>query len=311
MKIVMALCTALLISSLQPALAAANQYTGTWNIEPAGKPGYVNLRMEYHAATETWEESNDVPRSQLAGVSAADFNSPGERKRFTIRRDAGEFQAEGWFAHGGAAGTWTFFPSESFRGELARRGIGAPDDRRQFQLAMSGFTISTLDALSAAGFERPSVSDLIRMFEHGVSKDYVAAMRAVPLHPKTVDELIRMRDHGVSAQFAADMLRSNPRLSGEDLVDLRDHGVSAGFMRALAQDGYGTVSAQDATRLRDHGVSVEYLQGLQHLGYHPSVDDLVRLADHGVSIAFIERMRSHGYSHLSAADLIRLRDHGF
>lgn len=311
MKIALALCTALLISSLQPVFAAPNQYTGTWNIEPSSKSADVNLRMEYHGGTETWEESNDVPRSQLSGVSAADLNSNGERKRFSIRRDAGEFQAEGWFAHGRAAGTWTFLPSQNFRSELARRGVGAPDDRQQFQLAMSGFTFATLDALNAAGFQRPSVADLIRMFEHGVTQEYVAAMRGVPIRPKTVDELIRMRDHGVSAPFAAAMLRSNPGLSGEDLVNLRDHGVGADFMLALAQDGYGTVSANDATRLRDHGVSIEYLQGLRRLGYHPGIDDLVRIADHGVSVAFIQRMRSHGYTRLSADDLIRLRDHGF
>lgn len=53
------------------------------------------------------------------------------------------------------------------------------------------------------------------------------------------------------------------------------------------------------------------MHDLQHLGYMPSAEELVRLVDHGVTVSFIQRLRSHGYTHLTADDLIRLRDHGF
>ncbi len=191
------------------------------------------------------------------------------------------------------------------------RGIGAPTEKQQFELAVGRFKLATVDTLLRSGFQRPSVDDLVNMVEHGVSDNYVNAMKGLRIDPKTVGELIRMRDHGVSANYAADMMRRAPQLSSEDLIELRDHGVSSRYMEALTNAGYGNVQPSQAERLMDHGVSREYLAGLRQLGYHPSVEDLVRLADHGVSISFIDRMRTHGYTHLTVDDLIRLRDSGF
>lgn len=307
-------CALLLVLSLMGATARAEQFSGTWSITPGDKAGEVHLRMDYRRAdangNEEWDESSDVPLSQLRGLSAADLNGNGART-FSMARDAGDFSAQGSFNGGRGGGTWTFVPNRGFASELRKRGAGTPNDKQQFQLAMGGFKIATLATLLQSGFQRPNVDDLVRLTEHGVNNEYVGAMKGLRFSPKTVEELVRLRDHGVSPAYAADMLQRAPRLTAEDLIELRDHGVSTEYMQALAQGGYGNVSPSDAERMMDHGVSRSYLAGLHRLGYHPSPDELVRLADHGVSVAFIERMRNHGYARLSVDDLIRLRDHGF
>lgn len=306
-------CALLLVLSLMSATARAETFSGTWSITPGGT-GTVHLRVEYRHAdsngNEEWDQSSDVPLSQLRGLSATDLNGTG-MKSFSIVEDAGDLRAQGSFQSGRGGGTWTFVPNAAFASALQQRGAGTPSEKQQFQLAMGGFKIATLDTLLHSGFQRPSVDDLVRMTEHAVSSDYVDAMKGLRFSPKTVGELVRLRDHGVSARYAADMLRRAPQLTAEDLVDLRDHGVSTEYMQALAQAGYGNIAPSEAEKLMDHGVSRNYLAGLQRLGYHPAPDDLVRLADHGVSVAFIERMRGHGYKSLSVDDLIRLRDHGF
>jgi hypothetical protein len=294
-------CALLLVLSLMSTAARAEQFSGTWSITPSDKAGEVHLRMDYRHTDangdEEWDQSSDVPLPR-AGT-------------FSIVRDAGTFNAQGSFSGGRGGGTWTFVPNRGFAGELRKRGAGTPNDKQQFQLAMGGFKIATLDTLLQSGFQRPNVEDLVRLSEHGVSGDYVNAMKGLRFSPKTVAELIRLRDHGVSPAYAADMLQRAPQLTAQDLIELRDHGVSTEYMQALAQGGYGNVSPSDAERMMDHGVSREYLAGLHRLGYHPTPGELVRLADHGVSVAFIQRMRRHGYSRLSVDDLIRLRDHGF
>lgn len=280
------LCAVLLVLSLPAARADADSYSGTWTAQQSSAADTVHLRLDYRHADasgdEEWNESRDVPLSTLRGITASDFASGGEHKGFAIVRDAGTMQADGWFARGSASGSWTFAPNANFAEELARRGVGRPSDKQQFQLAMADFKLATLDALLRDGFERPSIGDLVAMGEHGVTDSYINGVKNVPLRPKNVGTLIRMRDHGVDAAYAAQMMSRDRNLTSEGLI-----------------------------RLRDHGVSTAYVEGLSRLGYHPSSDDLVRLADHGVSVAFIERMRSHGYSRLSADDLIRLRDHGF
>lgn len=315
MKRIVFSCALLLVLSLMIATARAESFSGTWIITPGDRAGQVDLRLQYHRADalgkEEWDESGEVPVSDLHGLSAADVHANRARKTFTIGQDAGAFRADGTFSGGQGAGTWQFEPSAAFREELRRRGVGLPSEKQQFQLAMGRFKIATLDTLLSSGFERPSVSDLVAMSAHGVSDEYVNAMKGLRLSPKAVSELIRMRDHGVTPLYAADMLRRSPQLTAKDLVELRDHGVSSEYIEALAQGGYANVSPAQAERMRDHGVSPNYIQGMQRLGYHESVDDLVRLVDHGVTVSFIERMRTHGYTHLSVDQLIRLRDHGF
>ena len=284
MKLTLVAFCALLFASI--ALAIAEDYSGTWTLEHSSEPGSVQLGLRYQKTTATgnqeWDESRPVPWSDLRGVSSADLDSNGSRKSFSIERDAGSFQAEGSLSHGHGAGVWTFAPSASFNDQLRRRGIGAADPHQQFELAMSGFQLNTLDQLLASGFQRPSVGDLVAMVGHGVSDRYIAELRGLGLHPNSAQALIRLRDHGVGESFAAAVMKASPGTTVDELVKLRDHGVGTAYMQTFA-----------------------------NMGYRVTADDLIRLRDHGVTSSFIERLRSHGYTKLSIDDLIRLRDNGF
>jgi hypothetical protein len=239
------------------APALADSYNGAWSLQPANQVGAVSLRLEYRRQQpgddETWSSTDDVPLSEIAGVSDADFRSNGEHKTFVIRRDAGDFRADGWFAHGIGSGSWTFAPSSAFRDALAHRGISNISESDQFHLAMLRFKLSTLNTLLGSGFERPSASELARMAEHGVDAQYIAALRDVPLQPKTADTLIRLRDHGVSTAYVQGLQRLGYTPSVQDLVRLVDHGVSISFIERMRSHGYTHLSAEDLIRLRDHG----------------------------------------------------------
>ena len=284
MRIALIATCALLLGTLAPALA--EDYSGTWTLAHSSQAGSVQLGLRYQhttaAGNQEWDESRTVAWSDLHGVTGADLDSSGVQKSFSIGRDAGTFQAQGSLSRGHGAGTWTFTPSAAFSDQLRRRGIGSASAPQQFELAMSGFQLSTLDHMLSAGFGRPSVGDLVAMVEHGVSDGYIAELRGLGLRPNNAQTLIRMRDHGVGSSFAAAVMKALPGTTVDTLIALRDHGVGTSFIQAFA-----------------------------NLGYHVSADDLIRLRDHGVSSSFIERMRSHGYTRLSVDDLIRLRDSGF
>lgn len=238
-------CALLLVLSLIAIAARADSYSGTWSIQPSEKPGEVQLDMRWERVDanghDSWEESDDVPAPQIRNGA------------FTIAEDAGEFRAQGTFNGQSGAGTWTFVPNPQFGAELARRGVGTPNDFDTFRLAMARFKLSTLDTLLAAGFERPSVRDLVRMGEHGVGSDYIAAMKGLDFQPKTVESLIRLRDHGVSTKYMHDLWNLGYHPSAQELVRLRDHGVTAAFIQRLRSHGYNNLSADDLIRLRDHG----------------------------------------------------------
>jgi hypothetical protein len=250
-------CALLLVLSLMTAVARADSYSGTWSVGPSSKAGQVHLRLQYRRVdangNEEWDESGDVALSKLQGLNSSDLRSNGERKNFSVVEDAGTFRAEGTFSGGQGGGPWTFVPSSTFGDELRRRGIAAPSEKEQFQLAMGRFKLSTLDALLRSGFDRPSVSDLVTMCEHGVSDDYVNAMKGLRFSHKSVSELIRLRDHGVSLGYIAGLQRLGYRPSPEDLIRLVDHGVSVSFIESMRIHGYTHLSVDELIRLRDHG----------------------------------------------------------
>jgi hypothetical protein len=212
---------------------------------PSSKPGMVQFELRWQQTdafgNETWDESNDIPRPSITNNA------------FTIVRAAGTFSAQGYARGDQGGGVWTFSPNPNFARELQQRGVGAPTEKEQFQLAMGDFTLAELDTLLAAGFARPTAHDLVRMQEHGVSNDFIAAMKGLRFSPKTVDELIRLRDHGVTPDYIDGLQRLGYTPSADDLVRLRDHGVTVAFVERMRSHGYTRLTAEDLIRLRDHG----------------------------------------------------------
>ncbi|HKU66328.1 MAG TPA: hypothetical protein VJP85_00985 [Candidatus Baltobacteraceae bacterium] len=225
--------------------ARADSYTGTWSITPSSTPGRVHIELRYRRddwrGTQDWDESHDAPAP------------PVKNNAFIIESDAGSFLAQGTFSNGQGGGTWTFAPNPAFRSELRRRGVEAPSDEEQFALAMSDFKLSSLDTLLAAGFAKPSAHDLVRMGEHGITDDYIAAMKGLQFSPKTIDSLVRLRDHGVTPNYMHDLAQMGYNPSADELVRLVDHGVTANFIERMRSHGYTHLSADDLIRLRDHG----------------------------------------------------------
>lgn len=212
---------------------------------PSSTPGSVQLELRYeridNGDTDMSDESHDIPTPQVHGNA------------FTVVEQAGEFHLQGTFSGGQGAGTWTFAPNPDFARELRQRGVAAPNDKEQFELALGHFTLAELDALLAAGFARPSPADLVRMQQHGIDADFIAAMKSLRFSPKTVDELVRLRDHGVTPRYISDLQRLGYTPSADELVRLRDHGVTAQYIERLRSHGYTHLSADDLIRLHDHG----------------------------------------------------------
>ena len=239
-------CALLLVLSLMAPRARADSYSGTWSITPSSMPGKVILELRYHrtdsTGTHEWDDSHDVPAPHVRNNS------------FVISTDAGDFDAQGTFSGMQGGGIWTFMPNPGFAAQLQRRGIDAPSEKDQFELAMVDFKLTTLDTLLASGFARPAVSDLVRMAEHGISNDYVAQLRGVQFSSKTIESLIRLHDHGVTPQYMQGMQRLGYHPSAEELVRLVDHGVTVAFVERMRKYGYTHLSADDLIRLRDHGI---------------------------------------------------------
>ncbi len=113
---------------------------------------------------------------------------------------------------------------------------------------------SMLDALAAAGYPRLSVGDLIRLADSGVTAGSILEFGKLFGHP-SVDQLKRLSDAGVTPNYVEHLRDAGlSNLSIDDAVALANAGVSSSeverYFRALASPP----SVKDIIRLHNSGV---------------------------------------------------------
>jgi hypothetical protein len=247
----------LLISFLAAPVLSAQQHAvpsgGQWLIEPGERAGIVRLTIRYgeRRYSDSWNSQDDVPMSQLVGLSAAEMGGSGTTVHFKIVRSAGTLDCEGWFDGGKGSGHFTYQPNPDFVAELAKRGINAPPPTawEQFQMTMAGVGLELVDELARQKYDRPTAAELARMAMHGVDLEYVRDIGARGYHLRDSKSLVRMRDHGVDAEFIESLDRAGYKnLDADELVRLRDHGVDPEFIESLDSAGYKNLSAEALVR---------------------------------------------------------------
>ncbi len=282
----------LLISFLAAPVLSAQQHAvpsgGQWLIEPGERAGIVRLTIRYgeRRYSDSWNSQDDVPMSQLVGLSAAEMGGSGTTVHFKIVRSAGTLDCEGWFDGGKGSGHFTYQPNPDFVAELAKRGINAPPPTawEQFQMTMAGVGLELVDELARQKYDRPTAAELARMATHGVDLEYVRDIGARGYHLGDSKSLVRMRDHGVDGDYIVEMKAMGYAPSDpEELVESRDHGVDPSYIASLKEAGYERLSLQELRRARDHGVTRGFIQRVKARGYgKPSLDEVIRLRDRGL-----------------------------
>jgi hypothetical protein len=316
-KVALGLLLLIGLASLPFVLSAQNTppLTGQWLFESTGTNAYFTFRYESHH--DTWggygfsTNSSNIPLSAL-GISDATLNSAGQNVKFDLARAAGTFKCEGWVHNGSGSGHWNFIPNASFPAELAKRGVqGTPTDEQMLRLAMSNLNLDLVDEFKRDGYAM-SVDNLVRAANHGITVDYVHAMKEAGVRSGSLEKLIRLRDHGVTPEYVRGMTALGFKDLGEDeLVRLRDHGVTPEYATEMKKAGFGDLSAYELSRMRDHGVSTDYIANMRNQGFtNLSTDDYVRLRDHGVDTEFIAEMKRAGFNAGDPHEWVRLRDHG-
>ena len=182
------------------------------------------------------------------------------------------------------------------------------DDRESFRI--HGVTPEFVQAVRALGYENADADDLVALRIHGVTVEDIAAMNRI-FGKQPLEEQVSFKIHGVDPEALRRMSALGlGKISPDDAVSLKIHGVDAAYVEALHSAGYD-ITADDAVSARIHGVSPEDASAWGRLGYpHPSLEDLVEARIHGVSPEFAADVRSAGMKANSIEDLTAFRIHG-
>ena len=307
----------LVVSSVLVAAASAQPSArGYFRATPRANSEWV--RLEFMNSPASDEASGailaDVTRAELATVTAEQL-APGYTGplHFTLLREAGAFAFDGK-VHGGVVdGTYTFAADPRFTDALTRAGYDRPSDAENFRLALSRVDMKLVKQIHDLGYAQATTADLVRMGTHGVDLDYVLSMASVADRLVTVARLTKMRDHGVDLAYVAELERLGyTDLPAEELMALRDHGIDSVYITELADAGYIHVPTSKLIKAREKGVTGAFARDLRRAGFDRlTLDELGKLKDHDITAAFAEQIRrSAAADRLGVDDLVRAKLRG-
>jgi hypothetical protein len=300
----------ILVLALQPArLAAQHGARGTFALRPTEVSERIELRLTPAGTVgDRTPVLLGVAVAELRGLSKDDLWGMAERPmHFMVSREAGTFIFQGPVGRGTGRGSYLFLGDDFYRRALARRVFEKPRDSDQARLAAADVSIALVDALLALGYTRPSLRDVIRLGEHGVTDDYVRGLADAGLKLRRVADLLTFRDHGITLDYVADIRRAGyGDAAPMEIVRMKDHGVDAAFLAQLAASGYSSLSVDDAIRAREHGVDSSFAQAFRREGFFQlTLGDLIRLREHGVTAAAARELRDRSRGPLSAEELVQ------
>jgi len=305
-----ALCLA---GAFQPSGSATIE--GTWRADTDNywtrnnNERWVSLQLSYDAHnTGIGVPERDVP-------ALTDGRSEGPL-HFKLQRDAGTIDFSGTASFGRASGDFRFFPNPEFAPGMATLGVRDLSHEDVWRSAIHDVSRRFTQDVKQQGAGTPEgrldIDDLVQLRIHGVTPEFIAAMRDLGYKDLPIRKLVELRIHGVTPEFVKDFAALGYKnLDLDDLVKMRIHGVTAQMVKDLNALGYKDLAISDLVKMRIHGVTPDYIKRMRDAGYGGvRVEKLVQFRIHGVDEDFVERAKAHGFTNLSADDLIDLAIHG-
>ncbi len=287
---------------------AAEVHSGDWTLSKSDNPGKVEFSLiERHHGGQSSHQS-DWAASLFLGV---DFSKPGRQDvHFTITRDAGKIDCEGFLNNGEGAGLFHFQPDANYPREMS--AIGFPvDDEKQFSMAVMDVTLDFAKQMKDEHLSGLDTEKLIAFRIFGVNSEFIQAIRAEGLKTSDADKLVAFRIHGVTPEMIRSVRQMGYSPDEDKLIAMRIHGASPEWIAELKQRGYDHVDLDKLIAFRIHGVSPEFIGKVQSLGYaHPDPDELIAMRIHNVTPEYISDMKARGIHDLSIDQLVSMRIHG-
>jgi hypothetical protein len=282
--------------------------SGDWTISKSDEAGKVAFSLiEHHHGGQSSHQS-DWSASSFQGV---DFSKPGRQDvHFTIARDAGKIDCEGFLNNGEGAGLFHFQPDANYPREMHALGFSV-DDEKQFSMAVMDVTLDFAKQMKNEHLSDLDADKLIAFRIFHVDSAFIQELRAEGLKISDSDKLVAFRIHGVTPQMVRSLHQAGYSPDEDTLIAMRIHGATPEWMEQLEKLGYDHIDLEKLIAFRIHGVSPEFIQQVQGLGYsHPDPDDLIAMRIHNVTPEYIGDMKSRGIHDLSIDKLVSMRIHG-
>jgi hypothetical protein len=238
--------------NLAMAPARAEEFKGNWTITSSERPDMVRFGLFHRHDGGQSQSENDWPVGAFQGLDLA--TRARHDVQFTIARDAGRFDCDGFVNAGDGAGIFRFTPDPAFLRGMRELGFDGIDANKQFAMAV-----------------------------HDVTLAYARQMKNENLRGMDTDKLIAFRIFDITQQFMRDMRKEGiPTPEADKWVAFRVHGVTPALVRELRKTGLDP-NADQLIAMRVHGITPEYIADVKSRSKKDlSIDQLVSLKIHGI-----------------------------
>ena len=287
---------------------AADVRSGDWTIRHSDEVGKVAFSLiERHRGGNSTTES-DWAETSFPGV---DFSKTGRQDvHFTITRDAGKIECEGFLSNGEGAGIFHFQPDPNYAGEMRKLNFSV-DEEKQYNMALQDVSLEFARQMRNEHLPDLDADKLIAFRIFRVDSAFIEDLRSAGLNVSDSDKLVAFRIHGVTPQMVRALHQAGYSPDEDTLIAMKIHGATPEWMDELKKRGYDHVDLEQLIAFRIHGVSPEFIEKLQGLGYkHPDPNELVTMRIHNVTPEYISDLRSRGMHDLSIDQLVNMRIHG-
>ncbi len=217
---------------------AADIRSGDWTISKSETAGKVEFSLIERRHGGTSSHQSDWPATSFQGV---DFSKAGRQDvHFTITRDAGKIDCEGFLKDGEGAGIFHFQPDSNYAGQMSSEGFSV-DEEKQFAMAVQDVSLAFARQMKSEHLSDLDADKLIAFRIFRVDQAFIEDLRSEGLKISDSDKLVAFRIHGVTPQ----MVRSPP--SGGLLAGGRHPDRHANPWRDAGMDG-GTQAARLRSR---------------------------------------------------------------
>jgi hypothetical protein len=289
-------------------IRAAEVRHGDWTISKSDFPGKVEFSLIERHDGGMSNHNSLWPVSAFQGL---DLSKPGRQDvNFSVTRDAGKIDCEGFLKDGEGAGLFHFQPDPNYPREM--QSLGFPlDEEKQFAMAVQDVTLDFAKEMKAQHLSNLDTDKLVAFRIFGVDSAFIQAMHTEGLKTTDSDKFVAFRIHGVSPEMVRTLHQSGYSPDEDTLIALRIHGATPEWMAQIKQRGYDHLDLEKLIAFRIHGVSPEFIDKVQGLGYsHPDPDELIAMRIHNVTPEYIADMRTRGIKDLSIDKLVSMRIHG-
>ena len=265
------------------AVAWSAELRGNWSLAPSKQPGQVKFGITYRHDDDDGQSQHgsDWPVSALQRL---DLATPGRHDvRFTINREAGRIEAEGFVKDGEGAGIFRFEPDSNYVPAMARLGFGDIDEEKQFAMALHDVTQEFARTMMAEDLSGLETDKLIGFRIFDVNRQYIRELRAAGVPARDADKLMAFRVHGVTPETVRELRKRGLELSEDQLIAFHVHQVTPEYASRIEAQGLGRPDADQLIALRVHGVTPEYIAKMKSRGLkNLSIERIVELKVHGI-----------------------------